>query len=119
VWTQAWQETPAKKCDNWVRCSAVKKLIPFNALVYSADVLIPVIDLKQRVTWAPMAKRLPIQLPHFGTISVPRLGAIQLDLGTVNLPHWTVRALVWAENILGSFGILLYGALISGVIKRD
>ncbi len=121
VWTQTWQErSPAKECEaNWVQCDAAKPYISFNPFIYSADVLIPVIDLKQRSVWMPTTKDLSIGLPHLGAIELPYLGTINLNFPTVHTPRWSVRALVWVENILGSLGILLYGALISGLIKRD
>ena len=76
-----------KNCArNWTTCDKVAD-VAFNALTYSADMLLPVIDLKQRSTW-------------------------------IALPGWT-RGLTWVENVLGSVCVLLLGAILSGLVKRD
>lgn len=85
VWTNA---DLVQSCrDNWTTCPGISDSMAFNALVYSADVLLPIVDLRQRTAWTPQ-------------------------------PGWA-RALSWAENILGSLGVLLLGAILGGLIKRD
>jgi hypothetical protein len=85
VWTN---DRLAAACkSNWTACPDVAESLDFNALTYSADVLLPVVNLGQRAAWTP--SRLPI------------------------------RAVVWAENILGSLGALLLGAILGGLIKKD
>jgi hypothetical protein len=86
---QAWaDEKLAAECDaNWTQCAKMKKSAPFNALAYSADVLLPIIDFKQRSAWTPA--------------------------------RGPVRVLVWTENLLGSLGVLLLGAILGGLVKRD
>jgi heme A synthase len=58
----------------------------FSPLVYSADVLQPVVNLGQRSTWSPTS--------------------------------W-IQYLVWLESALGTLGVLVFGAIVSGLIKRD
>lgn len=111
VWTQAWlQNCTSKDCagsgpniqacaDNWTRCSAVENIIPFNALVYSADVLLPVIDFKQRNTWSPKRQ--------------------SFHVSGQDMPDFLLKLITWIENATGSMLVLLYGALISGLIKRE
>ncbi len=40
-------------------------------------------------------------------------------IGEVRLPKWTLRAAAWTENILGVAGVILVGAILSGIVKRD
>jgi hypothetical protein len=107
IWTnQAYIEA----CDaNWTGCqpSAGGKLgeiIAFDPFTYSADMLLPGIDLGQRAAWAPMRREIKLTLPL---------------LGETALPKWTLRAAGWAENLLGVAGVILIGAILSGIVKRD
>lgn len=85
---QVWTSKISERCEpNWTACADIMNLIGFNALTYSADVLLPVIDLRQRATWVPR-------------------------------PGW-MRALTWFENIAGSVCVLLLGAILGGLVKRD
>jgi hypothetical protein len=86
---QVWTTTEiAADCQaNWTRCDKVTKLMVFDPLMYSADVLLPVIDFKQRSTWVPAPA--------------------------------AVRWVSWVENFLGSLGVLLLGAILGGLVKKD
>ena len=75
-----------------MRCDALRNLIKFNAFTYSADMLLPVIDLKQRSTWMPVMKAFDVQLPEGPAIRFPR---------------GTIRFAGWAEKILGPLGVIL------------
>jgi hypothetical protein len=66
--------------------------------------LLPAIDLGQRSDWAPMWREIAVEVPY---------------LGPLTLPAGTLRAAAWAENILGVSGVILIGAILSGLIKRD
>jgi hypothetical protein len=104
IWMEAWQgNSPLKNCGDWTRCKPLKKILAFNPFVYSADVLIPVIDLKQRAVWSPVIRPFAVDAG---------------PLGVIDFPGWTARLTAWLENLLGTLAVLLYGALISGVIKR-
>ena len=82
----------------------VGEIIAFNPFTYSADMLLPAIDLGQRSTWTPMWREIKVTAPL---------------VGEVTLPKWTLRAVTWAENILGVTGLILIGAILSGIVKRD
>ena len=82
----------------------VSEIIAFNPFTYSADMLLPAIDLGQRSAWTPMWREIRVEVPYLG----PR-----------TLPDGTLRAAAWAKNILGVSGVILIGAILSGVIKRD
>ena len=110
VWTnQAYNQA----CDkSWTDCANLKadgggkvsEIIAFNPFTYSADMLLPAIDLGQRSAWTPMWREIKVTLP---------------EAGEVTLPKWSLRAAAWAENILGVSGVILIGAILSGIIKRD
>jgi hypothetical protein len=79
----------AEQCrpNKWVACEdKVPEMTAFSPLVYSADVLQPVVNLGQRSTWSPTS--------------------------------W-IQYLVWLESALGTLGVLVFGAIVSGLIKRD
>ena len=110
VWTsQVYNEACGK---NWTECAELKaggggkagEIIAFNAFTYSADMLLPAIDLGQRSAWTPMWREIKVTLPY---------------AGEVTLPPGTLRAAAWAENILGVAGVILIGAILSGIVKRD
>ncbi len=110
VWTSAIYNDACGK--NWTDCAELKEggggkvgeIIAFNPFTYSADMLLPAIDLGQRSAWTPMWREIKVELPW---------------LGEVPLPKWTLRAATWAENILGVAGVILIGAILSGIVKRD
>jgi len=110
VWTNAIYNEACEK--NWTDCAELKaggggkvgEIVAFNPFTYSADMLLPAIDLGQRSAWTPMWRGFTVTLPY---------------LGEVPLPKWTLRAAAWAENILGVAGVILIGAILSGIVKRD
>jgi hypothetical protein len=85
VWTQA--DLVNKCCGNWARCPAARELPPFQPITYSADVLVPVVDMGQRKHWEPT--------------------------------HVFLRWLMAFKNVAGALLVLLFGAIVSGVVKRD
>ena len=110
VWTSAIYNEACGK--NWTECADLKaggggkvgEIIAFNAFTYSADMLLPAIDLGQRSAWTPMGREIEVALP----------GEVK-----VTLPAGTLRAAAWLENILGVAGVILIGAILSGIVKRD
>ena len=82
----------------------VGEIIAFNPFTYSADMLLPAIDLGQRSAWTPMWREIEVALP---------------GERKVTLPAGTLRAAAWLENILGVAGVILIGAILSGIVKRD
>lgn len=85
---------------HWTSCSEFDKEAPeyprFNALVYSADLLLPVVDLGQKRLWSPVA-------PHASG------GAILL---------WVVEVFVLLQTAFGWIaGLILAGVATSYLIR--
>ncbi len=91
---------------NWTTCTRPKiaALTPFDPWLYSADVMVPFIDLKQRSSWVPMSQSFDIQVPFFGTL---------------HIASWVPRAVMAVENVGGALGILLLGIILSGILKQE
>jgi hypothetical protein len=110
VWTSAIYNDACGK--NWTDCAELKpggggkvgEIIAFNPFTYSADMLLPAIDLGQRSAWTPMWREIEVALP---------------GERKVTLPAGTLRVATWIENILGVAGVILIGAILSGIVKRD
>jgi hypothetical protein len=94
----------AKCGTNWTRCKDLSSLPGFYALTYSADVVLPVSDLGQRKVWTPSRRGFELSLPLGLTVPVP--------------PGLTTH-IVAVQSFLGSLGALLFGAIITGLIKKD
>ena len=93
---------------NWTKCAAIAgrkfaEYPQFNPWVYSFNVLLPVIDLQQEKSWAPMQKE------------------VSLTLGgrPVTIPGWGTNALVLAELVFGWVASLLAVAAFSGLVKTE
>jgi len=71
--------------QNWSQCDAAN-IAPFRPFAYSADNLLPAIDLGQRKAWV--------------------------------VSGW-VGTLVAIQSLLGVVGALLFGAIVTGLIKKD
>jgi hypothetical protein len=110
---QVWTNPLYKDCvENWADCrkgaghiGEVKEIIAFEPFLYSADMMLPAIDLGQRSVWTPRMRKIEIQGPFVGK--------------RMTLPPATLRTVAWAENILGVAGVILIGAILSGIVKRD
>jgi hypothetical protein len=106
--SQVWMSDKFGACHppdgNWTRCSGADELPKFDPIIYSAEVLLPVINLGQRRYWEPMHRKFSLKLP-FGLILV--------------VPEWLPPWLVSLQNVLGSFVALLFGGLVAGLLKRD
>jgi hypothetical protein len=93
----------------WSECITQKapEYTTFNAYVYSADLMLPIIDLQQKRAWAPMWQKMNLQLPAW----VP---------WALALPAWAPWALVWIETIFGWVASLVLAAVLSrNLIRRD
>lgn len=89
------------KCGaNWTRCRALQ-LGPFRPLVYSLDNVLPAIDLGQRKAWIPLNR------------------SFWLVPGVLRFPGRWVATFVSTQNVLGYVGALLFGAIVTGLIKKD
>jgi hypothetical protein len=88
----------------WTTCEKVANLQPFNAVTYAADTIFPIIDLQQRSTWAPILTSLKMKVPYFGERT---------------LPAGMLYVVTWVVNLLGAIAVILLGAIMSGLVKRD
>jgi hypothetical protein len=89
---------------DWTVCPRVARIMPFNAVSYAADTMLPIIDLQQRSNWTPMLNALTVDLPLAGEVDVPYGG---------------LYAVTWVVNILGALGAILLGAIMSGLVVRN
>ena len=81
----------------------VPEYTQFHPFVYSLDVILPIVSLKQREDWQPINR--PLQL-SVGSLSLP-------------LSPYFVRGLVWFESIFAWVWTLSLSAVATGIIKRD
>ncbi len=91
--------------SNWYLCPELpEEYTGFSPLMYSLDVLLPVVNLQQEQDWAPL-------------IPTPKAVWYEELLG-----HWTskhvVRLFVWFEILFGWVASLLLVAVLSGLTKR-
>lgn len=84
----------------WTKCPALpKEYTPFNPLIYSLDLVLPLVDLKQDKDWAPI---------------------VTLDDGVT----WTwaraaTRFYMWFEILFGWLASLLLVAVLGNMVKKD
>jgi hypothetical protein len=106
---------------NWTTCQSLHRrgYPSFDPIVYSFDLIIPVIATQQTKDWAP-ATRWKCRQPDFLGICERRLepGVVSDTSG-----YWPLGLLFWIfarlETLAGwAFG-LMFVAIVSGLIKRD
>ena len=76
----------------------------FNALVYSIDVFVPLVDLHQQKYWLPNASRGD-ELPIFKVFKLPTSG-------------WWLRSYLWVQIAVGWLLTTLLALGLSGLIRR-
>jgi hypothetical protein len=99
---------PENKPTNWTAAecalrSGYPEYTKFNPYVYSLDVILPIVSLKQREDWQPINRPLQISVAGFGG----------------QTPAYFVRLLVWIESIFAWVWALSLSAVATGIIKRD
>jgi hypothetical protein len=94
----------ALDCKHWSASASYKQvvLVPFNAWLYSADVIIPVVELGQKKAWQP-ANNVSIELRTLGRLETPNL----------------VYYVQLTETVLGWMGALLLVSFVGGLIKKE
>lgn len=99
-------QAPARpKAGNWYVCPELSgEYTTFSPLVYSLDLILPLVDLQQDRDWAPIIPT-PKDMWH-------------AELGHLTLNHWT-RFAVWFEILFGWIASLLLVAVLSGLTNRD
>jgi hypothetical protein len=94
----------------------------FNPYVYSLDVILPIVSLKQREDWQPISRPLSVRLPGY-SVAIPLFSespaVVSLPERTYQLPAYTIRSLVWIEAIFAWVWTLSLSAVATGIIKRD
>ena len=96
--------TSSATTRNWYLCQPLKsEYSTFSPLAFSLDVLLPVVNLRQEDSWAPL-----VQTPQ---------GAIWAELWHWKWGHAT-RFMIWLENIFGWVSSLLLVATVSGFARR-
>lgn len=75
----------------------------FDPFMYSVDVILPIVSLKQEADWQPIYRSMT--LSAFGW--------------SVETPAWFLRGLVWIESIFAWVWTLSLSAVATGIIKRD
>jgi hypothetical protein len=84
----------------------------FDPWLYSADVLVPFLDARQKAFWRPRSL-------HDDTVSLPpRTKVAWRDVTTVQALGF-VRVWQWVETIAGWAFLLLIGGTVSGLIRRE
>lgn len=99
------QASARPKAGNWYVCPELSgEYTTFSPLVYSLDLILPLVDLQQDRDWAPI-------------IPTPKEKWHE-ELGHLTLNHWT-RFAVWFEILFGWVASLLLVAVLSGLTNRD
>jgi hypothetical protein len=84
----------------WMKCTTqvAPAYAEFNAFVYSADLMLPIVDLQQKRAWAPTQGPILI----FG---YPE-------------PRWLLWLVVWLETIVGWVGSVVLAGVASRILIR-
>ncbi len=91
--------------STWTTCSAMpKEYTTFSAFWYSADLILPLVNLQQEADWAPIVARS--ELEKDGTLDYIPLGVF-------------ARLLMWFEILFGWAASLLLVAVLGNLVKKD
>jgi hypothetical protein len=90
-------ETPAKQI--WTKCAAMPpEYTTFQPLIYSLDLILPLVDLQQERDWAPIVEDPPGN----------------------NLPYGVfLRWLMWFEILFGWMASLVLVAVLGRLVEKD
>jgi hypothetical protein len=120
------KELQAKCGKSWTACKGAPAELPsFDAFTYSADIMLPLLDLGQKRDWQPINRPgnpVQIQVPVLTWLpnsdlhhsEIPKLGGKTASLG-----EGALDGIVRAQTLLswGALGLLL--AILSGLIKKE
>ncbi len=90
---------PQGKTANLCARSVPSEYSTFNALIYSIDVAIPVVDFRMQNDWSPRV--------------------VDWQNGKTDWAGWWVRSWEWLQILLGWAFSLLFVSAIGGIIRRD
>ena len=93
----------AKDYSNSTTCYAGKwpEYVTFDPFVFSLDVILPVVNLRQEDAWQPMDRPLEIRI------------------GTQSYPFLYIRWVTWLETLVGWGFAIMLTAFVSGIIKKE
>lgn len=86
-------------------CNGPNEYTTFQPLMYSLDLILPLVDLQQDKDWAPMVTRATTADPAGETETFP-LGQF-------------IRVVMWLEILFGWVASLIFVAIFSGLIKKS
>lgn len=90
---------------NWYLCEKLpEEYSGFSPLAYSLDVILPLVDLQQETSWAPL-------------IPTPK-EIWYKELFFFDAPKHGIRLVLWFEILFGWVSSLLLVAVVSGLTKR-
>ena len=86
---------------NWTKCrdARMNEYPRFNASMYAADLILPLVDFGQDDKWIPIKR--------------------SVTLAGLPMPTWWVRTLMWVEIGYGWIAGLVLAAVFSGAVKKD
>lgn len=94
----------AQHAGNWYLCGPLPaEYSTFSPLVYSLDIILPLVDLGQEKAWGPL-------------VPTPQRNAWNEWLALS--PGHFVRFLVWFETLFGWIGSVLLVGIVSGIARR-
>jgi hypothetical protein len=97
---------PPNPRHNWYLCSALpNEYTGFNPLVYSLNVLLPVVDLQQEQAWGPIT-------PTPSKIWWPNVYALFESWGG------RVQLVIWAETLYGWIAGAMLIAVLTGLTRK-
>jgi len=98
---------PPNPRHNWYLCSALpNEYTGFNPLVYSLNVLLPVVDLQQEQAWGPIT-------PTPSKILWPNVYALFETWGG------RVQLVIWAETLYGWIAGAMLIAVLTGLTRKQ
>jgi hypothetical protein len=102
------EKLESSSAGNWHRCHTA-----FNPLLYSLDLILPLVDLHQKKNWVPVILTPPPyeESKRWFRNLRPRLYSTR-DLSDI------VRVLMWFEILFGWGASFLLAAVLSGLAKR-
>ena len=94
-----------KANGNWAECGdpsggagkAFAEYTEFNPWLYSLDLILPLIDMKQYSSWLPIRQQVEVKLPPAGAFTLSEAATMEL---------------VWAEHLFGWLSSLLAIAVL-------
>jgi hypothetical protein len=117
-----------EKFGNWTACdSAPYEYTTFISLIYSLDLLLPLVDLQQEKDWAPMMQQPCASTWNAGWVEFCRSPAagtksIPESVATMKPAYSVLGSFVWAamwmEILFGWAASLALAAVLAGLVKR-